>query len=210
MTDWKVVDLKERRIPGNARKWAVLRMLADHPLLTTREMAALFGWEGPPPPDGQRDGYWRSCLAHAGNELRYMEKRGWVRRAGTLTEGWGKGNPGLWEITPAGLTQLDVIAGQRETHDRIGNRSAQKARAAGEREAETARRARMADAMRDLYPDRTRPAERRQAVLVLRDAGLRLQEIGDVFGITREMVRQDLIRAEMGDEAYLASKRRAS
>lgn len=94
-----------------------------------------------------------------------------------------------WFITPAGVEYLAM--GLNE-----GIRAAQREEQARQQAAQAMRRRKLADMLTDAYmshdPQTTAPCERERVIRELRQAGCTLHDIGGVFGITRERVRQIL------------------
>jgi hypothetical protein len=193
------VDLADRMIPGNARRWAILRIMAKGrggTRITTSDIIHLHGWHGPPPAGPQPNGSpWQQATSRAAAEFRYMEDRGWVRRAWRVQTG-ARAYLQVWEITRKGREKLALVAAARRDYDRYGSWTDRQRRVKAAKQASRSRRRLIARAMRARYPEPPAPAARRVAAQWMRGQGLSLQEIGDVFGVTREMIRKDLLRIE--------------
>lgn len=128
------------------------------------------------------------ALTRYGNVLRDHESAGHVRRSGRTA-----GRRGLaetWIITGAGRTWLADCEATRAR--RSAERAEAEWQAAEDERAAAARNAKLQQA-RELHDRATPRAARAQSARELRDAGCTLEEIGAVFGVSREMIRLDLL-----------------
>jgi hypothetical protein len=103
-----------------------------------------------------------------------------------------RGRPAtLWRITPAGRAWLDE-------HDQAPARAAAAAAAEAQRKTEQAQRAaterdHALDEARATFNRQTLRTDRKRAAHQLRDLGATLDQIGAVFHISKERIRQDLL-----------------
>jgi DNA-binding MarR family transcriptional regulator len=119
--------------------------------------------------------------------LHVFERNGHVRRGHLeydVTD--GRRRAYRWYITPGGLEYLN--GGMK--NGRTVRRMEREARIRAENAAYRQRVDEAADTAAEKYGPRTPPCERERAILRLRDAGVTLQEIGDIFCLSRERVRQ--------------------
>jgi hypothetical protein len=167
---------------GTLAAW-VLRQLAQAPgglctpdLLTAEFLNAHAG---------QRDPRQRS-LTHLGAALRNLEAAKMVKRTGRSAGGWQNGPAQRWAITEKGLGQVAywavVPSPQTMREQRAAALKQKRARAAA-----------TIESCAQAYGPWTPRPGRRAAAARLRAAGCSLQQIGDLFGVTREMIRQDLL-----------------
>jgi hypothetical protein len=164
----------------------ILRMLADAPDgLTTADLRVICS----PSDTRQR------AQARMGASLRYLERRGYVVRTGgerRYAAGVAKRQPScVWRITGDG--RAATAAADDDAQARAVRVAVQVAEA-GEALATLRKQALAAAAAMAAGPVSRR--QRRGVAHSLRAAGCTLQEIGDVFGVTREMIRQDLLPDE--------------
>lgn len=163
--------------PSPGRVERVLRALAARSPLSTSELIALTAEEAEAGAPAQRVRTWYS------DTLRHCENWGRVTPAG-----WTGGRfPVLrWSITDEGrswLAALDAAEAQART------------RCEEAAQAEADRAARLA-AARLAYGRGTPRADRVRAARKLRQEGLTLKEIGSVFGVSAQMIHQDLQQAD--------------
>lgn len=131
----------------------------------------------------------QKALAWYGTILRAHAGNGLIARAGKTEGGWQRCPAFIYRITGEGLARLahiDDEPNRKAAHD--------KALAQAE-EASERRHAALAEAGR-VYSRATPRDDRRTAALQLRNLGCSLEEIGGIFGVTREMIRQDLLPAD--------------
>jgi hypothetical protein len=136
----------------------------------SRDLAAVIG-----EPPGKR------ALIITGGVLRRAELEGLVRRAGERPTRGGRAAV-IWEITDAGRAQLALLDAA-DRRRRAGYLVSSRVHAW--------RQAMIADTRASL-PAGLDHAERQRIARSLRCQGLTLADIGQVFGITRERVRQIL------------------
>jgi hypothetical protein len=121
--------------------------------------------------------------------LRRHEQAGHVERAGRVRK--RRGRPAiLWRITPAGRGWLD-------DHDQAPARAAAAA-AEAQRQTEQAQRTaterdHALDEARGTFNRQTPRTSRKRAAQQLRDLGCTLDQIGAVFHVSKERIRQDLL-----------------
>ena len=131
-----------------------------------------------------------------GNFLREWEKTGEVQKTGRIPGGWQSPPSTLWRITSAGVKWL-------RQHETALELAAKAAARVAEHDAETMR---LQEAKDQIIVDarrkygkyggkRTSAAVRRAVVPALRQAGCTLDEIGPIFGVSREQIRLDLLPA---------------
>jgi hypothetical protein len=130
------------------------------------------------------------ALSWYGQILRSRAKQGHVENAGKISgRGWQRPPVIIWRITGEG----------RKLLARIDDEPARKARAEQaaieQEEASRAQTSALAEAAR-LYSRHTPRSVRRPAAARLRELGCSLEEIGQVFGVSREMIRQDCLPFE--------------
>jgi hypothetical protein len=175
MSDSQTVTIPaaEHAAAAETRPARLLRALAQHPEpLSTPALASLLA------EPGRR----RKLLSAYDLALHRHEKAGHVERAGR--ERKGRGRPAtLWRITPAGRGWLD-------DHDKAPALAA--AAAAEARRAAAERDHALAEA-RATFDLQTPRISRKRAAHQLRDLGCTLDQIGAVFHVTKERIRQDLL-----------------
>ena len=124
----------------------------------------------------------RRLLSAYDRALRRHEQAGHVERAGR--ERNGRGRPAIiWRITPVGRGWLD-------DHDKAPDLAA--AAAADARRA-AAERARALDEARATFDLQTPRISRKRVAHQLRELGCTLDQIGAVFHVSKERIRQDLL-----------------
>ena len=182
MSDSQAVTIPaaEHAPTAETRPARLLTALAQNPEpLSTPALASLLA------EPGQR----QRLLSAYDRTLRRHEQAGHVERAGHAPK--GRGRPAIiWRITPAGRGWLD-------DH---GKAPALAAAAAAEAQRET-EQARHAATERDQALDEARAAfnretpriSRKRAAHRLRSLGCTLDQIGAVFHVSRERIRQDLL-----------------
>lgn len=131
----------------------------------------------------------QKALSWYGQILRKRANLGHVEKAGTAPGSWQRSPAIIWRITDEGRGVLAHI-------DDEPARRAELEQARIEQDAAVrARRAALAQAAH-VYSRSTPRTERRSAAIRLRELGCTLEEIGQVFGVTREMIRQDCLSLE--------------
>ena len=165
---------------AETRPARLLRALAQNPEpLSTPALASLLA------EPGRR----RRLLSAYDHTLRRHEQAGHVERAGR--ERKGRGRPAIiWRITTAGRGWLD-------DHDKAPDLAAAAA-AEAQRKTEQARRAaaerdQALDEARATFTRQTPRISRKRAAHQLRELGCTLDQIGAVFHVTKERIRQDLL-----------------
>ena len=114
--------------------------------------------------------------------LRQHEQAGHVERAGRVPK--RRGRPAIiWRITTAGLAWLDD---HDKAPDLAAAAAAQARRAAAERD-------QALDDARATFTRQTPRISRKRAAHQLRELGCTLDQIGAVFHVTKERIRQDLL-----------------
>ncbi len=158
---------------AKTRSARLLRALAQNPEpLSTPTLASLLA------EPGQR----QRLLASYDRALRQHEHAGHVEQAGHVTN--GPGRPAIiWRITTAGRDWLD-------DHD--------KAPALAQRKTEQARRTaserdHALEEARATFNRQTPRISRKRAAHQLRDLGCTLDQIGAIFHVSKERIRQDLL-----------------
>jgi DNA-binding MarR family transcriptional regulator len=159
---------------AETRPARLLRALAQHPEpLSTPALASLLAEPG-----------WRRRLLLSAYDraLRRHEQAGHVERAGR--ERKGRGRPAIiWRITTAGRSWL-------EDHD---NAPARAAAAAAQAQRAAADRDQALDEARATFTRQTPRISRKRAAHQLRELGCTLDQIGAVFHVSKERIRQDLL-----------------
>ena len=176
MSDSQTVTIPaaQRAATAETRPARLLRALAQNPEpLSAPALASLLA------EPGRRR---RLLLSSYDRALRRHEQAGHVERAGR--ERNGRGRPATtWRITSAGRGWLD-------DHDtapaRAAAAAAQVRRAAAERD-------RALDEARATFTRQTPRISRKRAAHQLRELGCTLDQIGAVFHVTKERIRQDLL-----------------
>jgi hypothetical protein len=158
---------------AETRPARLLRALAQNPgPLSTPALASLLA------EPGRR----RRLLPSYDHTLRRQEQAGHVERAGR--ERNGRGRPAIiWRITTAGRGWLD-------DHD---NASALAAAATAEAQRAATERDQALDQARATFTRQTPRISRKRAAHQLRELGCTLDQIGAVFHVSKERIRQDLL-----------------
>jgi len=173
---------------AETRPTRLLRALAQNPEpLSTPALVSLLA------EPGRR----RRLLASYDRALHRHEQAGHVERAGRAPN--GRGRPAIiWRITPAGRGWLDE-------HD---NAPALAAAAAAQAQRQTQQAQRTAterdralDEARATFNRQTPRTSRKRVAHQLRDLGCTLDQIGAVFGVSKERIRQDLLWDPAGHPA---------
>ena len=182
MSDSQTITIPAAQHAATAetRPVRLLRALAQNPEpLSTPALASLLA------EPGQR----RRLLASYDHTLRQHEHAGHVEQTGR--ERNGRGRPAIiWRITTAGLAWLD-------DHDKAPDLAAA-ATVKAQRKTEQARRAaadrdHALDEARATFTRQTPRISRKRAAHQLRELGCTLDQIGAVFHVTKERIRQDLL-----------------
>ena len=182
MSDSQVVTIPaaEHAATAETRGARLLKALAQNPEpLSTPALAGLLA------ESGQR----RRLLSAYDRALHQHEQAGHVERAGHAPK--GRGRPAIiWRITSAGRDWLD-------DYDKA---PALAAAAAAEAQRKTEQAQRTAterdhalDEARATFNRQTPRTSRKSAAHRLRDLGCTLDQIGAVFHVSRERIRQDLL-----------------
>lgn len=140
----------------------------------------------------QKPGRWddpavtrQRALCRAASVLRELEASGHVERAGEVPGHWQQAPVQKWRITPKGRDQLAWWAD-------APRRDAQQAIEQYQQAVRKLAQQTALDEAKVKYAGRRVPVdERRRVSQELRNAGCTLQSIADVFGVTRELTRQD-------------------
>lgn len=131
----------------------------------------------------------QQALTWYGSILRRHAQNGLIARAGKTEGGWQRCPALIYQITDEGIARLDYV-------DDEPNRKAAYDKALAEAgEAAALRHAALMEAA-SIYSRATPRAERRAIALHLRNLGCSLEEVGGIFGVTREMIRQDVLPAD--------------
>jgi hypothetical protein len=167
------IPAAQHAAPAETRPVRLLRALAQNPEpLSTPALASLLAEPGRRP----------RLLSAYDRALRRHEHAGHVERAGR--ERRGRGRPAIiWRITPAGRRWLD-------DHDKAPDLAAAAAAAAQRTAAE---RDHALDEARATFNRQTPRISRKHAAQQLRELGCTLDQIGAVFHVTKERIRQDLL-----------------
>ena len=175
MSDSQAVTLPaaDHAATAETRPARLLRALAQHPEpLSTPALVSLLAEPG-------RRG---RLLASYDHTLRQREQAGHVEQAGHATN--GPDQPAtIWRITSAGRRWLD-------DHDKAPALAAAAAAEAGRAAAE---RDHALDEARATFSRQTPRISRKRAAHQLRDLGCTLDQIGAVFHVSKERIRQDLL-----------------
>lgn len=163
-----------------------MELLAGHPEgLSTPRLLELLG-------DVHSDSH-VGALTKVGQALRSQKRAGRVRQAGQVPGAWQRGPAVIWQITDVGRAWLAYRKLEAEAAPAAVQAADRAAAArAQEKQQDRKRRAALLAGAAASYSRETPTWERRQVVPTLRAEGCTLQEIADVFGLTREMIRQDL------------------
>jgi DNA-binding PadR family transcriptional regulator len=182
MSDSQTVTIPaaEHEATAETRPARLLRALAQNPEpLSAPALARLLA------EPGQR----RRLLMSYDRILRRLEQAGHVERAGRVPK--RRGRPAIiWRITPAGRGWL-------EEHDQAPALAAAAA-AQAQRQTEQAQRTaaerdHALDEARAAFNRQTPRTSRKHAAQQLRDLGCTLDQIGAVFHVSKERIRQDLL-----------------
>jgi DNA-binding PadR family transcriptional regulator len=182
MSDSQAVTIPaaDHEAAAETRPARLLTALAQHPEpLSALALASLLA------EPGQR----RRLLASYDRILYRHEQAGHVERAGRVPK--RRGRPAtIWRITPAGRDWL-------EEHDKAPAIAAAAA-AEAQRQTDQARRTATArdhalDEARATFNRQTPRTDRKRAAHQLRDLGCTLDQIGAVFHVSKERIRQDLL-----------------
>ena len=175
MSDSQTVTIPaaEHAATAETRPARLLRALAQNPEpLSTPALAGLLA------EPGRR----RRLLSAYDRALRRREQAGHVEQAGR--ERKGRGRPAIiWRITSAGRGWLD-------DHDKA---PALAVAAAAEVRRAAADRDQALDEARATFTRQTPRISRKRAAHQLRELGCTLDQIGAVFHVTKERIRQDLL-----------------
>jgi predicted ArsR family transcriptional regulator len=175
MSDSQTVTIPAAQHAATAetRPARLLRALAQNPEpLSTPALASILA------EPGRR----RRLLSAYDKALRRHEKADHVEQAGR--ERKGRGRPAIiWHITPAGRSWLD-------DHDKA---PALAAAAAADARRAAAERDQALDEARATFDLQTPRISRKRAAHQLRELGCTLDQIGAVFHVSKERVRQDLL-----------------
>jgi hypothetical protein len=179
-TETVTIPAADQAVTAETRPARLLRALAQNPEpLSTPTLASLLA------EPGRR----RRLLSAYDHILRRHEQAGHVERAGR--ERKGRGRPAIvWRITTAGRGWLDE-------HDKAPDLAAA-ATVEAQRKTEQARRAaaerdHALDEARATFTRQTPRISRKRAAHQLRELGCTLDQIGAVFHVTKERIRQDLL-----------------
>ena len=145
--------------------------------------------QDPEPLSGPRPGQRRRLLASYDRTLRRHEQAGHVEQAGHATN--GPGRPAIiWRITSAGRRWLD----EDDKAPNLAAAAATEARRKTEQAQRTAtERNHALDEARATFTLQTPRTSRKRVAHQLRDLGCTLDQIGAVFHVSRERIRQDLL-----------------
>ena len=175
MSDSQTVTIPAAHHAATAetRPARLLRALAQNPEpLSSPALASLLA------EPGRRQG----LLASYDHTLRQHEQAGHVERVGR--ERKGRGRPAIvWRITTAGRGWLDE---HDKAPDLAAAAAAQARRAAAERD-------QALDQARATFNRQTPRISRKHAAQQLRELGCTLDQIGAVFHVSKERIRQDLL-----------------
>ena len=175
MSDTQTVTIPaaDQAVTAETRPARLLRALAQNPEpLSTPTLASLLA------EPGRR----RRLLSAYDKALRRHEKADHVEQAGR--ERKGRGRPAIiWHITPAGRSWLD-------DHDKA---PALAAAAAADARRAAAERDQALDEARATFDLQTSRISRKHAAHQLRELGCTLDQIGAVFHVSKERIRQDLL-----------------
>jgi Helix-turn-helix domain len=132
----------------------------------------------------------QQALTWYGQILRSYAETGRVTRYGRTPGAWQRAPAETWRITEAGRRWL---AGYDAEPAKAAAAKAEAEQAATEAQRAATARTALLEQARALYGRATPRASRAQAAHKLRNAGCTLEEVGAVFGVTREMIRLDLL-----------------
>jgi DNA-binding PadR family transcriptional regulator len=179
MSDSRTVTIRGAEA-AEPRPIRLLRALAQHPEpLSAPALASLLA-------EPVRR---RGLLPSYDHILRRHEKAGRIERAGRLPQ--RRGRPATtWRITPAGRSWLDEL----DQAPALAAAAASEARRrAGQAERAATEQAQALDEARATFNRETPRVSRKRAAQQLRDLGCTLDEIGAVFQVSKERIRQDLL-----------------
>ena len=165
---------------AETRPARLLKALAQNPEpLSTPALASLLA------ESGQR----RRLLSAYDRTLHRHEQAGHIEQAGHATN--GRGRPAIiWRITTAGRRWLD----EHDAAQALAAAAAEQAQRQAEQAQRTAtERDRALDEARATFSRQTPRTDRKRAAHQLRDLGCTLEEIGAVFHVSKERIRQDLL-----------------
>ena len=131
----------------------------------------------------------RRLLASYDRALHRHEQAGHVERAGHTTK--GRGRPAIiWRITPAGHDWLN----EHDQAPALAAAAAAQAQCKTEQAQRTAtERDRALDQARATFNRQTPRISRKRAAHQLRELGCTLDQIGAIFHVSKERIRQDLL-----------------
>ena len=179
MSDSQAVTIPAADHAETAETWPVrlLKALAQNPEpLSSPALASLLA----------EPGQGRRLLISCASALRRLERAGHAERAGRAAE--RRGRPAIiWRITTTGRRWLDE-------HDTARALAAAQAQREAEQAQRTAtERDHALDEARAAFNRQTPRTTRKQAAHQLRDLGCTLDQIGAVFHVSKERIRQDLL-----------------
>jgi hypothetical protein len=182
MSDSQTVAIPaaEHAAAADTRAARLLKALAQNPEhLSTPALASLLA------EPGQR----RRLLASYDRILHRHEQLGHVEQAGHALK--GRGRPAIiWRITAAGRRWLD----QHDKAPALAAAAAAEARRKAEQAQRTAtERDHALDEARATFTLQTPRISRKRAAQQLRELGCTLDQIGAVFHVSKERIRQDLL-----------------
>ena len=174
------VPAADHAATAETRPARLLKALAQNPEpLSAPALASLLA------EPGQRPRLLISCAS----TLRRLEKAGHAERAGRAAK--RRGRPAvIWRITTAGRRWLD----EQDTARALAASAAAQAQRQAEQAQRTAtERDQALDEARAAFNRQTPRTTRKQAAHRLRDLGCTLDQIGAVFHVSKERIRQDLL-----------------
>ena len=182
MSDSQAVTIPAADHAATAETWPVrlLKALAQNPEpLSAPALASLLA------EPGQRGRPLISCAS----ALRRLERAGHAERAGRAAK--RRGRPAIiWRITTAGRRWLD----EHDTAQALAAAAAAQVQRQAEQAQRTAtERDHALDEARAAFNRQTPRTIRKQAAHQLRDLGCTLDQIGAVFHVSKERIRQDLL-----------------
>ncbi len=177
---------QDRTVPPYAsltsRRYQILAALRDKPGgLTVRDLLGITGEDAT-----------LKYQTWYGSYLRDFRDAGHVRMAGKTETGWGHAPAFIWDITHQGRIYLTASEGRAAEIEEAAERAA--AARAEETASELRRDEALTTTRAKFRGHRPPPHEREPVAIELRNLGCTLEEIGSVFGITREQARLDLLR----------------
>ena len=182
MSDSQAVTIPaaDHEAAAETRPARLLKALAQNPEpLSAPALASLLAEPGPRP----------RLLISCASALRRLEQAGHAERAGRAAK--RRGRPAIiWRITTAGRRWLD----EQDTARALAAAAAAQAQRQAEQAQRTAaERDRALDEARAAFNRQTPRSIRKQAAHQLRDLGCTLDQIGAVFQVSKERIRQDLL-----------------